>query len=113
MSDLIPFIVQEEQTQNKKEIEGKCVSVIFDGTTRMGEALAVVLCFVDNEQWVIQQQLVRLQLLVKSLSGEEIARELISILSVNYSIDSSRLLAYMRDGASANGVAVRTLRIML
>ena len=84
------------------------MSVIFDGTTRRGEALAVVLRFVDNKQWVILQHLVCLQLLVKSLSGEEIARELFGILSVNYSIDSSRLLAFMRDGASTNGVAVHT-----
>lgn len=52
----------------------------FDGTTRLGEALSVVLRFVDEEKWVIQQRLVRLRLLAKSLCGEEIARELISIL---------------------------------
>ena len=60
MSDLIPFILHEEQAQIKKEIDGKYVSVIFDGTTRMGEALAVVLRFVDDEEWVIKQRLVRL-----------------------------------------------------
>lgn len=47
--------------------------------------------------------------LAKSLLGEEIARELISILSTNYSVDSCRLFASMRDGASSNGVAVHTL----
>ena len=36
MSDLIPFVLQEEQAQIKKEINGKCISVIFDGTTYMG-----------------------------------------------------------------------------
>ena len=40
MSDLI---AQEEQALIKKEIKGKCVSEVFDGTTQMGEALAVVL----------------------------------------------------------------------
>ena len=49
--------------------------------------------------------------LAKSLSGE-IACELIGILSVNYSIDSSRLLACMRDGTSTNGLAVHTLKIV-
>ena len=77
-----PFIVQEEQALIKKEIGGK--SVILECTTWMGETLAVVLRFVDNEQWVIQQRLVRLQLLAKSLSGEEIACELIGILFVDY-----------------------------
>ena len=52
----------------------------------MGEALTVVLHFVDEEEWVIKQRPICLQLLVESLSGEEIARELISILSINYGI---------------------------
>lgn len=57
--------------------------VIFDGTTRLGEAFAIVLCFVD-EELCIQQRLVRMQLLSKSMSGEEIARELIDTLSVHH-----------------------------
>ena len=55
---------------------------------------------------------VRVQLLAKSLSGEEIACEIISVLSTSYGINSDRLLACMRDGAAANGVAVRTLSIL-
>jgi hypothetical protein len=78
----------------------------------MGEALAVVLRLIDVEEWVIKQRLVRLQLLAKSLSGEEIAREQISILSINYGIESNKLLASMRDGASTNGVAMCTLKIV-
>jgi hypothetical protein len=61
------------------------VSIIFDGTSRVGEALAILLQFVDAE-WCVQQRLVRVQMLAKSLSGEELARELISVLSVTYSI---------------------------
>ena len=42
MHDLIPFVAEEEHKQIKKEVEGRDVSVIFDGTTRLGEALAVI-----------------------------------------------------------------------
>jgi hypothetical protein len=87
------------------------VSVIFDGTSTLGEALAVVLRFVEDD-WTIERRLVRVQLLAKSLPGEEIARELISVLSTAYSIGSNQLLACMRDGASTNGVAVRTFAIL-
>ena len=111
LSDLIPFIHSEEELKIRGEISGRPVSVIFDGTTRLGEALAIVLRFVSDE-WSLEQRLVRLQLLAKSLSGEEIARELISVLSVAYSIDSNRLLSCMRDRAATNGVAVRTLKIV-
>jgi len=86
------------------------VSVIFDGTSRLGQALTLVLRFIGVD-WTIEQRLVRVQLLAKSLSGEEIAREIISVLSTAYGIGSNRLLACMRDGASTNNVAVRTLSI--
>ena len=51
-------------------------------------------------------------MLAKSLTGEELARELISVLSVTYSITSNSLLAVMRDGASVNNVAIQTLKIV-
>ena len=89
MSDLIPFIQCEEQQQIKAELQGKNVSVIFDGTTCLGEALLIVLRFVDD--FVIKQRLVRFLTLTKSLTGEEIARELINVLSVEYSISSERV----------------------
>ena len=110
MADLIPFIQKDEVSQIKHEISSKLVSVIFDGTCRLGEALAIVVRYIDN--WTIQQRLVCVEFLAKSVNGEEIARELVSVLSTTYSINSNRLVACMRDGAASNGVAVRTLTIL-
>ena len=95
----------------KQEFDGNDISVTFDGTTRLGETLAIVVRYVD-EKWYIQQRLVRLQLLVKSLNGEEIAREIINVLSATYSIRPNSLLATMRDRASVNNVAMRTILII-
>ena len=111
MSDLVPLIISQEQADVKRELSGRPVSVIFDGTTRLGEAMAIVVRFVDDEL-VIQQRLVRLQLLSKSMAGEEIARVLINTLSVEYSINSQLVLATMRDRAACNNVAIRTLKIV-
>ena len=79
------------------------MGVIFDGTTRLGKALSIVLHFV-SEDFEIKQRLIRLHLLAKSLTGEEIARELIACLSVVYGtcINPSLLLSAMRDSASTN-----------
>ena len=63
MHDLIPFVANEEQKRIKQEIEGRDVSVVFYGTTRLGEALAVIVRFIDDG-WEIVQRLVRVQLLV-------------------------------------------------
>ncbi len=112
MSSLIPFVLEEERKQIKAEIEGLPVSVIFNGTTRHGEALAIIVRFVDRSVLKIHQRLVRLQILTKSMTGEEVARELLSVLSTEYGIASSNLLAAMHDRASVNSVAMRTLKVL-
>ena len=110
MSDLIPIILTQEQDKIKAELQGRKVSLIFDETTRFEEALVIILRFVDD--FVINRHLVRFLTLTKSLTGEEIARELINVLSVEYGITSERVLASMCDQAAANGVVMRTLRIV-
>lgn len=111
LRELVPIIHKEELVTIQDEIGGKKVSVVFDGTTHVCEALAVVLRFVDD-QWQIKQRLVRLMLLAKSLTGEEVARQLIVILSTELGVKSDRLVAAMRDRASVNSVAIRTLSIV-
>ncbi len=51
-------------------------------------------------------------MLVKSMTGEELARELISCLSVSYGVKPESLLASMHDRASTNDVAMRTVKIV-
>ena len=51
-------------------------------------------------------------MLAKSVSGVELARELISVLSVTYGIKCNMLIAAMRDGASVNSVAIRTVKVV-
>ena len=46
------------------------------------------------------------------MSGEEVARELINILSMEFCVKSPLLLAAMRDGASVNSVAMRTVSVV-
>ena len=48
MSQLIPFVSEEEYKSISKEILGKELSIILDGTNRDGEALAVLARFVQD-----------------------------------------------------------------
>ena len=80
------------------------MSVIFDGTTRLGEAFAIVLRFVLEGK--IVQRLVKLQMLAKPMNADELAHEVISVLQVAYGISSNQLLACMHDRASVNGAAM-------
>ena len=62
--------------------------------------------------WEIKQHLVRLQLIAKSLKGEEVARELIIVLAQHYNDQNNNLCAAMRDRASVNGAAMRTVKVV-
>ena len=56
--------------------------------------------------------MVRLMLLAKSLTGEEVARQLIVTLSTELGIMDGQLIAVMHDRAAVNGVAIRTLSVV-
>ena len=87
------------------------ISVVFDGASRLGEAMAIILRFADRS-WKIHQRLVRLQLLAKSMSGEEIARELVSVLQIQYDVAPRSLVAAIHDRAAVNGVAMTYVHVM-
>ena len=42
MADIVPLISSKEKETIKQEIAGKYLSVIFDDTTRVGEAMAII-----------------------------------------------------------------------
>ena len=46
------------------------------------------------------------------MTGEEVARQLLSTLSVAYGIESTFILAAMRDGASVNNLAMGVMKII-
>ena len=82
LRQLIPFILDEELNNLRKLISGK---PIFDGTTHIAEAFVVVVRFIDNE-WVVSQKVAQLLLLIKSLTGEEVARLLVDVLSTKLGV---------------------------
>ena len=93
MFDLVPFILKEEEACLKQELQEKPVGVIFDGTTRLGEAMAIILHFV-SESWTLER-LIQIQLLSNSMTGEEIARELVHVLSATYPTGRDQLITAM------------------
>ena len=110
MRDLVPFVSTNEENKIKEELSEKSVSAIFDGTTRLGEAFAIVLRFVLEGK--IVQRLVKLQMLTKPMNADELAHEVISVLQVAYGISSNQLLASMHDRASVIGVAMRIIKVV-
>ena len=108
---MIHLILSQEKEKIKNGIAGKYLSMIFDGTTRLGEIFVIVICFVDSN-WGIQQRLFKVHVLARSLSSEEIACEVINLFSLEYGVASEQILAVMHDCASTNMIAMRTLKVL-
>mgnify|MGYP006963820756 CR=1 FL=1 len=69
-----------ERIKQELEIPGQVsmtsdLSVIFDGSTRQGEAIALIVRIVDNN-WNIIQRLVRIDVCSKSVNANELAQVL-------------------------------------
>ena len=79
-------------------MNNKTISVTFDGTSRLGEVFVLVVRFAS--EWSLQQRLIRMQMVVKTMTGDEIAQTVISTLSTEYGIGSSQVLGIMHDCAS-------------
>ena len=73
--------------------------------------MAIVLRFI-TDNWLIKQSVCRLMLLAKSMTGEEVARQIIMVLSTELGISSNLLVGAMRDRASVNEVAMRTVKVI-
>ena len=110
LRELIPFVLEQETAQLKKEINGKHLSIIFDGTTHVCEALVIIVRYFH--EWRIKQKVCRLMLLAKALTGEELARQLITAISTELSVQPGLVVAGMRDRASVNTVAMCTISVI-
>ncbi len=61
---------------------------------------------------MISQKVAQLLLLSKSLCGEEVARLLVDVLSTKFGVPTKNIVAAMRDRASVNSVAMRTVCVL-
>ena len=110
MAQYIPFVLEEEQSLIKKDLStATACTVIFDGSTRLGEALAIIIRYIDSE-WAIQQRLVRFHTLPKSLNASQLARELLTCILTQLNVKQDMLVGAVRDGAAVNGAAIRHVK---
>ena len=106
LREIIPAVLEKEREKLLSGLQSvKEASVIFDGTARMGEALAIIVRFVQ-EDFKPTQRLIRLEVLAKALKGDELAQRLMSCLAVKHNFGPNTIIGGIRDGASVNGTAL-------
>lgn len=97
--DYITIIYKQEIEIIKAEIRHgvstRDVSVIFDGSTRQGEAIVI-----------------GIDICAKSVNGDQLAQVLNESLSLEYGVRGGSLIAAIRDGASVNQAALNRIRFI-
>ena len=64
----IPLILKQETERLKEEIANRDLGLIFDGSTRLGEAIVIIVHFV-SDNWSLVQRLIRLDICAKSVNA--------------------------------------------
>lgn len=105
----IPNVQQLLRKRVAAEIKGRDVSVCFDGSPFFGEAFALIVRFQDAHG-DMQERLLRLRMLDRTMSGQDIAAVVRDILTKDFAIQPTNVLFFDRDGASANTRAMEFLK---
>lgn len=104
---LVPLQAQRYLAKDKVAIHNLPVSVIFDGTGRMGELLIVLVRFPSGIEF--QQRLARLRHSEDPLDADTLKFVLDRALN-KLDVRSEQVVAFIKDSASVNSKAVRELQ---
>lgn len=91
----------------KEELAGKYITFIFDGTTRLGEAVNVVYRFCTEDFSKNELRLIDFTTTQKHMSGHQLGRHLIEVLTRKARIPDSFIV---RDTCATNGAALRVIQ---
>ena len=101
--------IKKELSLPGQEYITRDVTVILNGSTRQGEAIAIIVRFIEDG-WVIPQRLIRIDVFSKSVNANELTRVLNEDLCVEVEIGPNSLLAAMRDRAGVNQATLNRIQ---
>ena len=106
----IPQIEQKQITIIKQELEGQYVSIVFDGTTRLGEAVNVVGRWCTSD-FRLTHRLLDFTTFFKHLDAAGLAVYVNDLLGRERGVPAMKLVGFSRDSCSTNGAACRRLMV--
>ena len=109
---LVPKIETFELERLRKELVGQRVCVIYDGTTRLGECIAVLLRWCPPGFKTIEQRLVALRTTKTHMDGDELGALINTILGTTCRVQTINVVCGARDSCATNGKAMRNLEPM-
>ena len=109
----IPKVEAYEFRRLRMEIAGQKVTVIFDGTTRLGEAIAVLLRWCPSDFSGIQMRLVTFATTEKHMDGRQLCAFVAKMLTKSCDVEIEDVVGGARDSCSTNGTAMRNIKLLM
>ena len=104
----IPLIQERELQRLRKELLKQWFALIFDGTTRLGEAINMVTRSITDE-FQICMRLIAFKTLKVHVDGPGLYRLILKTLQMDLGLNLDDCVAWGRDSCATNGVAVDNL----
>ncbi|CAN0047625.1 unnamed protein product, partial [Ectocarpus sp. 6 AP-2014] len=108
LAEHIPLILEEEQAKIRDEIGDRPYALCFDATPYLCECFGVGVRFIDASGQV-EQRVLRLSMLKKSMTAGDIAGEVNRIVTHEYRLDPNKCRAIIGDSCAANLLAMDAL----
>ncbi|KAL1511483.1 hypothetical protein AB1Y20_006281 [Prymnesium parvum] len=100
----IPRIEETEVKRLKKELDGQYISISFDGTTRLGEAICCTTRWC-SATFELEKRLLDVTTVEKHVDHKGLATHLADLVQRRRGIAASKMIGITRDSASTNGAA--------
>ncbi|KAK3267421.1 hypothetical protein CYMTET_24019 [Cymbomonas tetramitiformis] len=107
----IPKVEALEIATTMQDIAGEMCSLIFDGTTRLGEAFNVVARYCSKD-FEIELRLILFKTLEKSLDNVGLSTLITNLWTRKYDMPVENVATLVRDSVKVNGSASTRLRVV-
>jgi hypothetical protein len=109
----IPKILAYENKRILADIKDQYITFIFDGTTRLGEAVNIVYRFCPADFSKIYLRLADFTTLEKHMNGDELGLHLNEVLTNEVKVPTKFIVGASRDSCATNGAGLRVLKPLL
>ena len=112
LRQLVPKVEAREMSRLLGELEGQYLSMAFDGTTRLGEAINVVGRYCSPD-FMIHRRLLRFLTLAEHADAAAISGVIVNLVVGQLHIPLDRVVAWLHDSAAVNGAAVHVRDVLI
>jgi hypothetical protein len=105
----VPMIEEEETELLRAEVVGQHVSIMFDGTSRLGEAINIIFRWCGADFRLVQR-LTKFVTLARHVDHNELARMMSEHILLDMHVTVRHVIALARDSVALNGATLSLMQ---